>query len=370
MPRRSKRIKTATQSGGTFGNLPRSIVVHMLKFFDIHEVARLQRLVCREFRDAGQERIHERGGRKLFEEGAAYFQGLDNYTIDQARGRLLLQASLSAGCKIAMVDNRLIEENLSNEEKQKILKDLKQIATTSPYHFVDNYIGRWYGKGYGGEVNKKHGVVWYTKAINGGNSVAMNSLALAYENGDLGLTQSHTKANELYALAAEKGHAGARFELGFNYENGSGVEIDFNRCVELLEQSAKQGHVNAQFNLANIYRFGSEDNENGNPMTIPQNLPLHFKWALAAAKQGNVDCQKYTGDCYDEGLGVEPDLDSAFEWYLKAAEQDDDYAQFMIGRIFEIGRGTGIDLIQALFWYRKAAAQGDPEAMVAVERLS
>ena len=57
MPRRSKRIKTATQSGGRFGNLPRSIVVHMLKYFDIHEVARLQRLVCREFRDAGEERI-------------------------------------------------------------------------------------------------------------------------------------------------------------------------------------------------------------------------------------------------------------------------------------------------------------------------
>ena len=52
MPRRSKRIRTAAQSGGAIGNLPRSIVVHVLKYFDIHEVARLQRLVCHEFRDA------------------------------------------------------------------------------------------------------------------------------------------------------------------------------------------------------------------------------------------------------------------------------------------------------------------------------
>ena len=169
MPRRSKRIKTATQSGGTFGNLPRSIVVHMLKNFDIHEVARLQRFVCREFRDAGQERIHERGGRKLFEEGAAYFQGLDYYTIDKNRARLLLQAARDAGCKISMVDDRMIEENLSTEEKQKILKDLKEISKTSPYHWVDSYIGLWYDKGWGGEENKKHAVVWYLKAINGGN---------------------------------------------------------------------------------------------------------------------------------------------------------------------------------------------------------
>ena len=69
MPRRSKRIKTATQSGGVIGNLPRAIVVHVLKYFDIHEVARLQRLVCREFRDAGQERIHERVENCLKKEG-------------------------------------------------------------------------------------------------------------------------------------------------------------------------------------------------------------------------------------------------------------------------------------------------------------
>ena len=66
MPRRSKRIRTATQSGGTFGNLPRSIVVHVLKNFDIHEVARLQRFVCREFRDAGQDVLGD------FAAGAGY----------------------------------------------------------------------------------------------------------------------------------------------------------------------------------------------------------------------------------------------------------------------------------------------------------
>ena len=67
--------------------------------------------------------------------------------------------------------------------------------------------------------------------------------------------------------------------------------------------------------------FGSLDNENGNPMTIPKNLPLHFKWALAAAKQGHVRGQSYTAECYEKGWGVEQNEDSAFEWYLKAAEQ-------------------------------------------------
>ena len=97
MPRRSKRIKTATQSGGAIGNLPRAIVVHVLKYFDIHEVARLQRLVCREFRDAGQARIHERGGRLLFEEGMAFLMGYDHQIINEDRSLLLLDASRGAG---------------------------------------------------------------------------------------------------------------------------------------------------------------------------------------------------------------------------------------------------------------------------------
>ena len=373
MPRRSKRIKTATQSGGTFGNLPRSIVVHVLKYFDIHEVARLQRLVCHEFRDAGQERIKERGGRKLYDEGMAFYLGHDHKTIDKARGRMLMNASRGVGCQLDMINSKMEKverESLADEEKQKVLKDWKKIARSSPYHWVDFYIGKWYYKGWGGQENKIQAVVWWNKAMNGGSAIAMFGLGCAYEDGDYDLTQSFTKANELYALAAEKGHAKARFNLGINYKNGVGVDIDFNRCVELYEQSAKQGHADAQFALSDMYRNGSLDNENGNPMTIPKNLPLHFKWSLAAAKQNHVGGQVYTAWCYEQGKGVEPNDESAFEWGMKAAEQDDVDAQYFIGNYFEDGTGTDIDLIQALFWYRKAAAQGDQEAMEAVERLA
>jgi hypothetical protein len=189
MPRRSKRIRTATQSGGTFGNLPRSIVVHVLKNFDIHEVARLQRFVCREFRDAGQERIRERGGRKLYEEGMAFLHGLDHEIIDQDRGRLLLQASCDAGCKTSLVRQRMLSQDLSDEEKQKILKDFKDIATSSPYHWVDYYIGECYASGWGGEEKKNQAVAWLEKAARKGNGDAMFGLGGVYNKGSLGLTK-------------------------------------------------------------------------------------------------------------------------------------------------------------------------------------
>ena len=72
----------------------------------------LQRLVCREFRDAGQERIRERGGRKLYEEGRAFVFGEDHQIIDEQRGELLLQAARGAGCRTLDVQDRMCRLSL------------------------------------------------------------------------------------------------------------------------------------------------------------------------------------------------------------------------------------------------------------------
>ena len=111
------------------------MLVWILEFFTMYDVARLHRLVCHEFRDAGQERIHERGGRKLFEEGFAFLYGLDHYIIDKDRGRLLTRASRNSGCKIALVHHRMDAPNLSDEDKPKILKDFKEISSHKIFTF-------------------------------------------------------------------------------------------------------------------------------------------------------------------------------------------------------------------------------------------
>ena len=59
------------------------------------------------------------------------------------------------------------------------------------------------------------------------------------------------------------------------------------------------------------------------------------QWALAAAEQNHIDGQLYTGECYDQGWGVESSHASAFEWYMKAAEQEEVNAQYYIGQFFE-----------------------------------
>ena len=364
----SNQANRAATSGGPFAKRPREMLVWILEFFTMYEVAQLQRFVCLEFSDAGQERIRERGGRKLFEEGAAFFHGLDHYIIDQDRARLLFRASIDAGCKIALADNKMLAPNLSDEEKQKILKDLKEIGTSSPYHWVDYFIGVCYQRGWGGEERKNQAVKWVERAAHKGNTTAMCTLGVDYHEGKLGLIQSDTKANELYALAAEKGCANARCNLGNSYRYGTGdLAIDFNRCVELYEQSANQGSVNAQVDLANMYKLGSED---GPPMTIPVDYQLSFRWFYAAAKQEHVIAMFRVGLAYSRGRGVVQNDESAFEWYMKAAKKNDEYAQCYVGICYEHGRGREIDLIQAIYWYQKSAAQGYQLAIDSVARLN
>jgi len=364
----SKKAKTSSTSGGPFAKRPREMLVWILQMFSMYEVAQLQRLVCREFRDAGQERIHERGGRKLFEEGLTFYYGLDYKTIDKDKGRLLLQASIDTGCKAALAMVQMAARNLSDENKQKLLKEMKEIGTSSPYHHVDYCISQWYQRGWGGEDKKTQAVVWLERAVHKGNTRAMNTLGLSYENGELGLTQSWTKANELYALAAGKGHAKARLNLGNCYRLGRGdLAIDFNRCVEVWDQSAKQGVVEAQTYLGLMYRSGSRD---GPPMTIPVDPQLSFRWFLAAANQGDVDAMVRVGFAYYTGRGVEQNHTSAFGWFLKAAEKGDPGAQYSLGVFYEYGRGCKIDLDQAMHWYQKSAAQGIQQAIDAVERLN
>jgi hypothetical protein len=159
----------------------------------------------------------------LWEEGMAYCNGYDHQTIDTPRGRLLLQASRDAGCKTALAMDLMAAPNLSDEGKQKVLKVLKEIGTSSPYNWVYYCIGMGYQRGFGGEEKKNQAVVWYLQAINGGNASAMSTLGVAYQMGNLGLTQSFTKMNELYALAVEKGHSAAQYNLGYMYAKGEGT---------------------------------------------------------------------------------------------------------------------------------------------------
>lgn len=80
------------------------------------------------------------------------------------------------------------------------------------------------------------------------------------------------------------------------------------------------------------------------------------------ADEGLPFAQYELGTMYEDGKGVERNLDDAFWWYSLAAEQDYPLAQYKLGTLYHQGKGIEKNYTTAAQWYRKAAEKGVPEA--------
>ena len=358
MPRRSKRIKARTQSGGIFHILPRKNVSDILTFFTIFEVARLHRYVCKEFRDAGQARIEERGGRKLYEESEIYFDGFKGEKLNIPLSKALLLASQALGCKIAFLDEMSNGKNsygeiLSDEEKLNVLKECKVIALKKPaYAVAQDLFGDLYLDGYGGETNKDKASVWYTKAAEKGHIGATYSLAVCYNNGEGGVEVDESKAIKLYEVCASAGYSKGRYELGSAYENGEGgLEVNIPRAVGLYKESAEQGDEVAQYRLGQLYMYGTGDSP---PETISTDESTAVKWTKLAADQKNDRALYEMGYFFYTGYGeIEQNYDTAFQFFIKSSNQGSEDVFDWLGLCYEEGIGVSVDLEESLKWYRK-----------------
>ena len=78
-----------------------------------------------------------------------------------------------------------------------------------------------------------------------------------FEEGDVAYKRKDyaTSLKEFLPLA-EQGNAVAQYKLGVMYENGRGVDVDYQEAVRWYELAAAQGHMHAQTNLGFIYGTG------------------------------------------------------------------------------------------------------------------
>lgn len=93
------------------------------------------------------------------------------------------------------------------------------------------------------------GIKELNKHIERGSANACFALGGMYDKGVYGMPQDYAKANELFLKSGELGCAEAYNNLGHNYENGLGVEVDEEKTIEFYELAATKGDVNARHNL-------------------------------------------------------------------------------------------------------------------------
>jgi len=122
------------------------------------------------------------------------------------------------------------------------------------------------------------------KLTDNNHPYSFNFLAGEYEYGLRGLPQDHQKAIELWLKAWELGCAGAYYNLGVAYDQGTGVEIDKKKAKHYYELATMGGDIMARHNL------GMMEGQAGNNERALKHFILTAragdKESLAAVKNG------------------------------------------------------------------------------------
>ena len=134
----------------------------------------------------------------------------------------------------------------------------------------------------------------------------------AFERGDYAMTLRE------FRTLADRGYAGAQFNVGIIYDYGHGVGPDYVEAMKGYRKAAEQGFADAQFNLGFMY-------ENGQGVPA-EDYAAAAKWYRKAAEQGNAKAQNSLGFMYGNGRGVPRNDIIAHMWYDLAAAQGDEQA--------------------------------------------
>ncbi|MDX9692186.1 MAG: tetratricopeptide repeat protein, partial [Acholeplasmataceae bacterium] len=184
-------------------------------------------------------------------------------------------------------------------------------------------------------------------------------------------------AETYYKRAANQDHPYAQYALGINYLE---KEV-YSKAIFYLEKAANQQYGLAAYTLALYYH----EHEPKFPLKA-------FEWFMVAAKQKHTQAEYYVGLYYQNGKGIEQNIDQAIYWYEKAAMKkeknalyhlamiliklpDKDYitiaklleqaaqldhpnAQYNLAVMYHKGDGVKVDSQKAFYWYEKAAHAG------------
>jgi len=137
---------------------------------------------------------------------------------------------------------------------------------------------------------------------------AFYHLGVHYKNGYCGLSKDLNKAIELYKQAVEFGSLEAHIFMANAYENGNGVDQDFEKAIHHFEIASIRGHESAR------YALGWYEEQKGN-------MDRAMKHYLIAAKCGYDDGIEVVGRGYKAGLVTKDEYATALRTHQRTLDE-------------------------------------------------
>ncbi|KAJ3229231.1 hypothetical protein HDU78_009168 [Chytriomyces hyalinus] len=273
--------------------------------------------------------------------------------VDRTDGFAWVEKSATLG--FAKAQNQLVlclSKGIGCE--QNGVEALRWAQSAIDQGFVDAYstVGTIHFEGYGVPVNHAKGIEHYFLGMDAGSIDCISQVGALYRDGT-GVEKDIKKAVDLLEKAVSLGNGIGCYYLGDLYQAGDdGIPKDPSKAATYFEQSVQLEYdcSAAKRKLAYLY-------DNG--IGVEQNYELSLQYYLEAAKFEDAWALSHLGFKYKTGTGVEQDYTKAIEFFERAAKQNHAASICSLGYFFTMGRGCAKDLVRAAQLYQQAAALGD-----------
>jgi TPR repeat protein len=182
---------------------------------------------------------------------------------------------------------------------------------------------------------------------------ALNCLGFIYDCGQ-GVSVNYGQAIDYYKQAMQDDSA-ALNNLGYSYNHGRGVTKDVYQAIKHYEQAATKGNIAALHNLGLLYLNGDG---------VLRNFSIAVKYFEQAAQKGHPNAIFRLGGRYLNGQGITRDYRKSFHCFVLAANTNVDGAIGSLGHLYRDGDGTAQDFKKALACYKQAIKKGDNFAFI------
>lgn len=225
------------------------------------------------------------------------------------------------------------------------------------YAYAFNNLGFFCQHGYGGELDGARAKTLYERAARGfGDSDGLVNLGILYQHGtsDSAVHRDYALAKNCFEQAAEKDDPHALNNLGWLYQSGLGVPVDYQRAKAYYDQAAASGDKDAAGsalrNLGLLHEHG---------LGLPRDVPAARRLYTEAAEHGSAAAYVQLGLLCDEAH----DEHRARLHYAKAQELGDGYSMFRYGEDAAAGHGVPANARRAQRFFELAVNLGYNNAL-------
>ncbi len=164
---------------------------------------------------------------------------------------------------------------------------------------------------------------------------------------------------------ADQGNAEAQYQVGVMYDHGQTVKRSYRTAAQWYERAAQQGHPGAQFNLGFMLYNGSGEEDD----PVAQNYSAAAAWLTRAAASGIGEAKYMLSNMYLRGDGVDRDFDRAIRLATGAAKKGVPGARYNLGLLLGNSDSTE-EVIEAYKWFALLALDHYPGAGANRDRIA